>query len=475
MESTLMKYHYKEGKERIRVKTFAKLKKAGKIFLDPSFQVGTPRHSRWDYKLQRAYIVSILRGAAPTPIIVVNVKKALKYHEDMGIDDISIEYFRDLLERGYTWVSVDGNNRSIAVINFIDGKFNLPRRSFMTKYGDIKVVGKKAKYETMNGFLRDVFDDTIIPVCEYTEISRKECNELFLCVNSGDALNAQHKRNSWYSKIADYVRAVRAENESAFLMFIDFHQFHGAMAADSFITKCISYATYNKETKKSCLDDVYHHPESAAAVVKPIRYFDKKTPSDFHWVMSNGLKDLKGLKSLVNLKNSLNSIFDYFAILLDFKKENIKIIDRPKFTKRWLEVSGFMFADENTSYKSMDNKESYTYKTLVKKSLVEVSNYRRALLKDAIGDEFLSFQEDADILFTKEEKVVMWHRQGGKSAATGKDIPFEEIDDWTKWQGDAIIPKNKQGRHILSNGQLIEADINREKSDKLNYTHKENI
>ena len=69
----------------------------------------------------------------------------------------------------------------------------------------------------------------------------------------------------------------------------------------------------------------------------------------------------------------------------------------------------------------------------------------------------------------------MWHRQDGKSTLTGKDIPFEEIDDWTKWQGDAIIPKNKQGRHILSNGQLIEADINREKSDKLNYTHKEII
>ena len=243
-------------------------------------------------------------------------------------------------------------------------------------------------------------------------------------------------------------------------MFLDFHRLHGAMAADAFIAKCISYATYNKETKKSSLDDVYHHPELSAAVVKPVRYFESKTPSDFHWVMSNGLKDLKGLKSLVNLKKSLNSIFDYFAILLDFKKENIKIIDRPKFTKRWLEVSGSMFADEDKSYKSMDNKESYTYKTLVKKSQdIELGNYRRALLKDAIGDDFLSFQEDADILFTKEEKVIMWHRQHGKSTLTGKDIPFEEIDDWKKWQGDAIIPKNKEGRHILSNGQLIEANM----------------
>jgi hypothetical protein len=472
-----MKWHYLEGEERMKVNTFAKLKKAGKIFLDPSFQVGTPTHSRWDYKLQKAYIVSILKGSAPTPIIVVNIKKALKYHEDMGIDDISIEYFRDLLKRKYTWVSVDGNNRSIAVINFIDSKFNLPRMTVPTKYGNIKVVGTKAKYETMNDKLRETFDDSIIPVCEYTEISRKECNELFLCVNSGDALNAQHKRNSWYSKVADYVRAVRKEYESTFSMFIDKQQLHGAMAADAFIAKCISYATYNKETKKSSLDDVYHHPELSAAVVKPVRYFESKTPSsDFHWVMSNGLKDLKGLKSLVNLKNSLNSIFDYFAILLDFKKENIKIIDRPKFTKRWLEVSGSMFADEDKSYKSMDNKESYTYKTLVKKSQdIELGNYRRALLKDAIGDDFLSFQEDADILFTKEEKVIMWQRQDGKSKLTGKDIPFEEIDDWTKWQGDAIIPKNKEGRHILSNGQLIEADINREKSDKLNYTHKEII
>ena len=215
-----MKFSYLEGEKRMKVSTFAKLKKADKIYLDPSFQVGTDTHSRWDYKLQKAYIVSILKGSAPTPIIVVNIKKALKYHEDMGIDDISIEYFKNLLKLGYTWVSVDGNNRSIAVINFIEGKFNLPRMSVPTKYGIIKVMGTKAKYETMNDRLRETFDDSIIPVCEYTEISRKECNELFLCVNSGDALNAQHKRNSWYSKVADYVRAVRAENESAFLMFI---------------------------------------------------------------------------------------------------------------------------------------------------------------------------------------------------------------------------------------------------------------
>ena len=41
-------------------------------------------------------------------------------HQKKALEKSDWEYFRDLLERGYTWVSVDGNNRSIAVINFIN-------------------------------------------------------------------------------------------------------------------------------------------------------------------------------------------------------------------------------------------------------------------------------------------------------------------------------------------------------------------
>ena len=48
-----------------------------------------------------------------------------------------------------------------------------------------------------------------------------------------------------------------------------------------------------------------------------------------------------------------------------------------------------------------------------------------------------------------------------------KEIPFNEIADFTKWHGDAVIPKDKGGTHTLDNGELIDATFNVKKSNKL--------
>ena len=61
----------------------------------------------------------------------------------------------------------------------------------------------------------------------------------------------------------------------------------------------------------------------------------------------------------------------------------------------------------------------------------------------------------------------MWKKQGGKSPATGKEIPLTEIYDHTKWQADHIIPWDQGGETTIENGQLIEAIINNQKSNKL--------
>ena len=59
----------------------------------------------------------------------------------------------------------------------------------------------------------------------------------------------------------------------------------------------------------------------------------------------------------------------------------------------------------------------------------------------------------------------MWKKQNGKSPATGKEIPLTEIYDHTKWQADHIKPWDKQGETTIENGQLIEAEINNQKSN----------
>ena len=76
------------------VKDFTRLKREKKIKLDPSFQVGTDEASRWEVKLQRLFLQSVLIGSAPSPFVLVNIKEALAFNNEAGIDDESIEYFQ---------------------------------------------------------------------------------------------------------------------------------------------------------------------------------------------------------------------------------------------------------------------------------------------------------------------------------------------------------------------------------------------
>ena len=85
----------------------------------------------------------------------------------------------------------------------------------------------------------------------------------------------------------------------------------------------------------------------------------------------------------------------------------------------------------------------------------------------AFKENILIKLEDPDDYFSYDEKYIMWKKQKGVCPRTNKKIPIDEIGVWTKWQGDAVFPKNKGGIHELSNGQLICAKFNKQKSDKL--------
>ena len=154
--------------------------------------------------------------------------------------------------------------------------------------------------------------------------------------------------------------------------------------------------------------------------------------------------------------------------------QNVKI-DKPNdFYKLWLETTGKMFADEKTTYDSpkQGDTEKYNFKTLTRKIGDEFRVYRQKLVKDKIEDKaftnkILVQQEDPDDYFSYDDKVKMWEKQKGICTRTKKEIPFNEITDYTKWHGDAVNPKDKGGTHTLDNGELIDATFNIKKSNKL--------
>jgi len=457
------------------VKEYTDLKENKLIFLDESFQRGTDEESVWQVKEQRKYINSVLEDNAPSPFILVDVDIALEYHTEMGTDDESIEYFTKAKESGYKYVSIDGNNRSIALLNFRKNDVSVPSGEYTLEDDrTVEVSKSKSLYKSLNDKLKQKYDKTELLVTVYTKISKKDCHKLFRTVNDGKALNDQHIRQSHPSRLADYVREKRKQFKESLRLFFTQSEFVGAMRGDKFIAKCISYATYDMIDKKH-LDKIYEYPKTASKLIKP-----NKSDSDFTKVLNNVLNMIK--PGLANLKKSENAIFDFFAICYDYKTKNIKIDKQDEFYKLWLETTSKMFASKKdyTYEKKPGEKVTETYKDIVKHPYKNAEQYRRNLILDkiekvALDQKILIQQEDPDAYFSYDDKVIMWNRQNGICPETNKKIPVSEIADYTKWQGDAIDPKDKGGKHELSNGQLICAEFNNKKSNKLNYKKEENI
>ena len=170
------------------VKEFTDLKIDKKIKLEPSFQRGTDDVSSWNNENKKDYIHSTLVGTATNFIHLVDVDKALLYNE--GGDPESYEYFAKFSLEEFKYLSIDGNNRSIALKDFKNNEFKMYQREYpMIEVFDI--TSKYATYNTIPSRLREIFDETKINLIVYSNVTLKQCSELFRDVNRGKSLNDQ--------------------------------------------------------------------------------------------------------------------------------------------------------------------------------------------------------------------------------------------------------------------------------------------
>ncbi len=108
----------------------------------------------------------------------------------------------------------------------------------------------------------------------------------------------------------------------------------------------------------------------------------------------------------------------------------------------------------------------------IKKPLKGFGQFRQDTIKakielTAVESGYLIQQGDMRHRFyTPPQKYELWLKQDGKTPDGKKEIPIEEIYDHTKWQADHIKSWNKGGLTTIENGQLIEASVNNEKSNK---------
>jgi hypothetical protein len=191
-----------------QIKKFTEKYDNRSVYYDPAFQ----RRVVWSNHDISKYLVSLTRGWALTTIVVANVKECLKHCTKLG-DESSMEYFQNILDQGYSYISLDGQNRTKSIINVLGNEVSI---SGNFRDADEKVVKIENKFfDNLPQRLKDAINHSRVIVKVADPCPVEHLSELFRALNDGQPLNAQETRNSFISPIATWVRKISEKNTEA--------------------------------------------------------------------------------------------------------------------------------------------------------------------------------------------------------------------------------------------------------------------
>lgn len=157
----------------------------GKIKLDLCFQ----RIACWGKKSKIGYLTGILNGGGAGTFILADAKNSSQ--------DLQDNYLQTVRDEGFDYVSIDGNNRTVALYEFV--KNEVPGR--MTKNSNILVRFNELTEDQQQAFL-----DAPLVISTFYDITLKECSEEFISHNQSKKLSNQEYRNALGYPICKEVR-----------------------------------------------------------------------------------------------------------------------------------------------------------------------------------------------------------------------------------------------------------------------------
>lgn len=418
-----------------------------KIGLDLSFQ----SEARWDAKQKSEYITSLIKGMAPSRIIIANIESCL---EESVEDSLCYNYFTDWLNRGKEGISIDGNNRTITIDEYLNDKVSIEHGEYNLPSGTIVVNEKNDHFNTHPKLLKEHITNNIhISICEYVKASRSDLSELFKNINNGVPLNPQELRNATLVPFAEEVRNLAKQYGSAFRYIF---KTNNRRVIDEQIVNMSVYYAYgategiSKKDKDNAYGDnstVWKNFKGAKkAIEETLKLVDKYANAGF-----------KDVSTLMNL----------FIAVTYLQKENRNILDKERFFKWFMATENARVADvtklvetktESRDYEGCNTSTSDVY-------LVARYNY---ILKDlqSIPSDIVT-SVDPERLFSRAQRYLMWSRQGGVCPRTGKVIPEDDINNHDLWAADHVIPYSKGGPTTVENGELVCKQYNLSKGAKM--------
>jgi len=387
-----------------------------------SFLETYQRRETWTIEQCRKWIIRLLsKKELYNPFIIVDLKQVVQY----ATDELTIRRYTEVIEKGYSYESLDSQNRVSAIYRFFHNKFSV-------RIGKQDIFHKDLSNSEQGDFQNIKLDFRII-----TKATIKQLSEEFESLNSGTPLNFQELKNANQNSYSTKVKELAKSNLPWLKDFI--LKGKGELSynrlGDSYVINCLSSLIEYNSVSKNNITKMYENDNQLDNVTKVInilrKVFKQRTKR------KGGLVDISWLYNISIFIKHLNDgkyriddykkFYEWFMSTEDIRSNNRTILissdktnkdyrdccrssSSPKIIKKRLE---FILKDFNKSESKVTG-------------VIKLHNKRNHINKDIISKRIeQGIDEDQKHLY-EADHVTAYAKGGDNSLENLKLLTIKE-------------------------------------------------
>ena len=422
-----------------------------KTYVDRSWQ----RKFVWDIIKQASFMTNFFNGhSTTTSMTLADVKQCLEYCKRTN-QTASAEYFQSVLDRGYEFICIDGQNRMITIQKFYADQITLMPGKICVNDKPYEFIDNHLPYYSTLPFELQRYADSIyIPVSTVTEASLEGMKELFRNANDGMDLNDQEFRTSFHGPVSEYILDL-GKKHNRMSSRIKFSKTFGVerRGDEKLLAQMLLFQTNTSKpmVNKRGLDKMYQN-----TALPSNHKFHKKNLNEMSKCIINGnLHDDFSVAWAMNEYIWIDTIHSFGYKILNHTNLHEFYLNM----ETTLREEGKKVAEED-SY----NKWSSGFGNLNKRQRTLGVHFM--MFREYQIDEGYIVEVDSQRCFTKSQRYEMLLKADEVDNIDGEPIPRWGI--YSKmYEADHIKPFSIGGETSVDNGQLIKKEYNRAKGAKV--------
>ena len=439
----------------VKVAKLAHLQLLFKIYLDDSFQ----SNERWSITEKQEYMSSVLEGRAVTSIILADIS-CLVSSLNLAYGETNEDYlfFKDLQDKGYKYVTIDGNNRSRCIASFIAGEFPLTEKEYDTDEDFISFFKAKKDnkyYSNLPADAKDFIDRIHMNILVVSQADRLGLAALFIAVNKGMNLNPQEKRNAIMCVFGDSVRKLAKDLDKGFKKVFTENGLNRRHADEMIVTASVIVANGIDNVGGPSRDAAYTDTS------KELQLFTNKVTPIMNQIVMKMIS--KYGASAIKIGGFDSGNFIDLIMLLNYMQDKSIYIDDYKAFNDWFILSqSERVLSTDILYEGSKGTNKRTYSGLLRATGKAFLTIRSNMLIESLStipDGVVTFRDEKRA-FDSGLRYKFWKRQDGICPLTDEKIEPRYIWDTKITHIDHDTPWSKSGKTDEVNGQLTFAAAN---------------